>query len=152
DSAEESRYVETLARRGYRFVARVEESLLPEVAEPKQLDIRKKNIEPNIVVLEIAGKIVLGHECQRIESYIAELLRENQRKIVFDISEVTHLDSTGVGILVLCSGRIAESGGELRVSNAREIVREVLKIARIDNIIHLYPTTAAAIEGFGPRD
>jgi anti-anti-sigma regulatory factor len=57
-------------------------------------------------------------ECQQIEWLIASLLSEGEKKIIFDVSRVCRLDSAGVGILVMCHGKVKEATGELRVAGA----------------------------------
>jgi anti-anti-sigma factor len=148
DSAEEHRYIETLPRRGYRFVAPVEELGIPAAAQRRELDIQRKRIEPDVVVVEIVGRIILGHECQQIEWLIADLLSKNERKIIFDISGISHIDSTGVGIIVMCFGNLKKAGGELHVAGAKGTVEQVLKMTNVDKVIPLYPTMAEAVEAF----
>jgi len=67
---------------------------------------------------------------------------------VFDISGVTQIDSTGLGIIVVCAGELSEAGGELRVAGAKGMVEKVLKITNVYRILPLYPTAAAAVEEF----
>ena len=148
DSADKHRYFETLPRRGYRFVVSVEQLGVRTAAHQRELEIERKRIEPDIVLVEIAGRIILGPECQQIEWLIANLLLENEKKIIFDISGVNYVDSTGVGIIILCFGRVMKAGGELRVAGAKGIVKELLKMVKADIIMPLYPTAAAAIEAF----
>ncbi len=147
DSAETPRFIETLARRGYRFIAQVEEFGEPPAASPRlQLAIRR--LEPDIVVAEIAGRIVLGPECQQIERLVSDLLRSNETRVIFDLSGVSHLDSTGVGIIVVCSGELKRAGGELRVVGAKGIVEQILRTTRVDTIVSLHATEGAAAEAF----
>ncbi len=152
DSAKAHLYVETLDRRGYRFTSPVEELGTAPAGQRRELDIQRKRIEPDLVVVEIAGKIVAGPECAQIEWLISDLLSQDEKKIVFDLSEVTHLDSTGVGIVVMCFGKVKKAGGDLRVAGARGIVEEVLKMTKVDRIIFLYPTAAAAVAGPAGQD
>jgi DNA-binding winged helix-turn-helix (wHTH) protein len=55
DSAGEHRYVETLARRGYRFVGAVEDLGALSTRVGRELDIAEKRIEPDIVVVPSTG-------------------------------------------------------------------------------------------------
>ena len=151
DSAEDHQYIETLARRGYRFTSPVEELGSPAAAQRRELNIQRRLIEPDTVVVEIVGRIVFGPECQQIEWLIADLLSEDEKKIIFDISGVSHIDSTGVGIIVMCFGKMKKAGGDLRVAGARGIVEGVLKMTKVDSIISLYPTAAAAVAGAAGR-
>jgi anti-anti-sigma factor len=148
DSADEHRYFETLVRRGYRFVSPVEQLGIPSTPHQRELDIRIKHIGTEVAVVEMAGRISFGTECQQIEWLTGDLLRENQKKIIFDLSWVTQVDSTGIGIIVVCSGKVREAGGELRVAGARGIVEAAFKTSKVDRIVALYPNAAAALEGF----
>ena len=47
------------------------------------LTIGRKQIEPDVAVLEMNGRIVLGNDAKTIEWNLAELLKENQKKVVF---------------------------------------------------------------------
>jgi len=148
DTAERPRYIETFERRGYRFVAPIEEFAPVPVPQLRELEIQRKRIEPDVVLVEIAGKIVYGLECQQIEWLIAELLQQGEKKIIFDISRVRHLDSSGVGIMVMCSGKVKEAGGELRVAGAEAHVKAILKMTEVGKILSLYPSSSEALEGF----
>jgi anti-anti-sigma factor len=151
DSAEEHRYVETLARRGYRFAGTVEEPSTLSTSVGRELNIAEKRIEPDIVVVEIRGRIIFGPECHQVEWLIAHLLAQDEKKIILDISRVTRVDSTGVGIIVLCFGKVMNAGGELRVAGTQGIVKDTLKIAKVDSLMVLYPTVEAATEGLRGR-
>lgn len=145
DSAKDQRYIETLGGRGYRFVSPVEQLGAPAELQHRDLNIQRKLIEPDIVIVEIGGRIVFGPECQQIEWLISDLLSQGQKEIIFDVSGVSHIDSTGVGIIVMCFGKVKKAGGNLRVAGARGIVEEVLKMTNVDRIVVLYPTVADAI-------
>ena len=68
------------------------------------LNIQKRRIGADVVVLGVAGRITLGRDCQEVESQVEDLLKEHEKKIIFDFSELQYLDSTGVGILAACGG------------------------------------------------
>jgi len=112
------------------------------------LEIRTKQLAPDIVVLEIAGRITLGRESKQLEWAVESLVGEGRKKVIFDIAGVTNVDSTGIGIIVMSSGKLKKAGGELRVAGASAHVGEVMKMTNVDQIVVLHPTTAAAAAGF----
>jgi anti-anti-sigma factor len=148
DAAEKPRYIETLERRGYRFVAIVEQIGTEPTTQLRELDVQRRRVEPDVVLIEIAGKVVYGTECRQLEWLTAELLAEGERKIIFDISRVQQVDSTGVGIVIMCSGKVKDAGGELRIAGAEGHVKTVLKISGVGKILALYPSRSEALEGF----
>lgn len=110
------------------------------------LNIQKRRVGADVVVIGLAGRITLGLECQEVEWQVEDLLKEHEKKIVLDFSELKYLDSTGVGILVMCSGKVKQAGGELSVVGAQGIVEQTLKMTRVDQIVTLYGSVEAAAE------
>ena len=49
------------------------------------LNVQRTNVEPGIAVLVMTGRIAMGSDSQRIEWGLAELLRENCTKVIFDL-------------------------------------------------------------------
>ena len=111
------------------------------------LEIEKK-AAGNIVVLEMTGRITLGRDCQQIETGVDELVRGKQTRIVFDLSKVKYMDSSGVGIMVMCSGKVRGAGGELRLAGATGVVEQTLQLTRMSAIMPTFATLAEALAGF----
>ncbi len=112
------------------------------------LTIEGKQLPPDITVLEMSGRIIMGNNSRDVELKIAEVLAENKKKIIIDLAGVTMLDSTGVGILVVVQAKIKKEGGELRISGATGVVEEILKMTSVDKIVHFFPDVAAAAANF----
>jgi len=112
------------------------------------LNIERKRLEPDISVVEMRGRIVLGNDSKTVEWTLKELLDANQRKIIFDLTGVTMLDSTGVGIVVMCYAKVKKSGGELRIAGANGIVDETLRLTNVQRLIDFCPTVAEAAASF----
>jgi anti-sigma B factor antagonist len=115
------------------------------------LEIDTKRIEPDITLVELAGKILLGRESQRIEALVQDLLRQNEKKIILDITRVDHLDSTGIGILAYCFGTLNRIGGEMRIAGAQGKVLHLLQITRLDKVLPLYSSVEAACIGLDAK-
>ena len=83
-----------------------------------------------------------------IEWNLAGLLKENQKKVVFDLAGVTLVDSTGVGIIVMCYAKLKKSGGVLRVAGVNGMVEDTLRLTSVDKLIEFYPSVAEAAARF----
>jgi anti-anti-sigma factor len=112
------------------------------------LEIQTKELPPDIVVVEVAGRITIGRDCKQLEWTTDQLVREKKKKIILDLSGVTHIDSTGVGILVMSAGLVKGAGGELRVAGAKGHVEEVLRLTNVHQLIGVHTSTIAAAESF----
>ena len=114
------------------------------------LNIDRKKVEPDVALLEMSGRISMGSDSQKIEGGLAELIKEDFKKVVFDLKDVIYLDSSGIGILLTCYAKLKKAGGSLHISGAHGIVEETLRHASVNRIVPLYPTSAEAISSFKP--
>jgi anti-sigma B factor antagonist len=112
------------------------------------LTIETKHVEPDIVVLEMTGRITLGNDCRQVEWTTTKLVEEKRTKVIFDLSGITHVDSTGIGIIVMVAGQMKKAGGQLRVAGANDHVEQLLKVTSVDQIVALHPTATAAAADF----
>jgi anti-sigma B factor antagonist len=112
------------------------------------VQIARKELEPGIVVLELSGPLQMGVECTRLELAMDQLISDKQTRVVIDLSNVTKLDSGGLGKLVHCFSRMKTAGGALRLAGTTGMIDGVLKLAHADRFLKAYPTAREAAESF----
>src|ERR1700690_3171635 len=95
------------------------------------LEIQTRNVDPDIVVLELTGRITMGRDSKQLEWSTDNLIREKKKKVVFDLTGVTHIDSTGVGIIFMSAGQLKQAGGALR-GCAQGHIEGLLKMTNIN--------------------
>ena len=110
------------------------------------LSVTSRKQESGITVIEIGGRVTLGQERGRIEDAVLKALNEGAQKLVLDLSEVSYIDSTGIGIIAWCFGKIGQKRAHGAVAGANGLVLEVFKLTRLDTVIHFYPDMASACE------
>jgi anti-sigma B factor antagonist len=112
------------------------------------LTISRTHVAPDIEILHMNGRIVLGNDAKTVEWKVDELLKEGCKNAIFDLTGVTVLDSTGVGILVVCFARMKKAGGMLHIAGARGMVEQTLRMTNLDRLMELYPTVPEAASHF----
>ncbi len=108
-------------------------------------DTEQNTLESGVLVIALSGTMTMGNQLQRFEWMIEELTKNNQNKIVFDMSKITYLDSSGIGVLVKCSALIRNSGGKLRLAGLNDRVLATLKLVGLDEVLPINPTMEEAI-------
>jgi anti-sigma B factor antagonist len=108
------------------------------------LNIVERRVEPDITVLELTGRLALGRESQRIETLVEELVKKRAGKVVLDLTGVEYIDSTGIGIIALASGKLRGAGGTMALVASEGRVLQMIKLTQIDAILTVHPTVAAA--------
>ncbi|MGH9671693.1 MAG: STAS domain-containing protein [Bryobacteraceae bacterium] len=112
------------------------------------LDINQRQVEPDLVVVEMKGRITLGRESQRLETVIRELLDAGVRRVVFDMSGVDYADSSGLGILTFCFATMKKSGGALRFANPTGRLQELFRFTMLDKVFAIFPNVDDATRDF----
>jgi anti-sigma B factor antagonist len=109
------------------------------------LSLTTRMREPGITVIELNGRITLGRESSQIEAAVLKALNEGAHKLIVDMSGVTYIDSTGIGIIAYCFGRMNQKGAKGAVAGANGLVLDVFKLTRIDSVVSFYPDLDAAV-------
>ena len=111
------------------------------------LTLETRKCEPGILVIELGGRITLGPERGQIQAAVVKALNEGVKKLVFDLTKVAYIDSSGIGIIAYCFGKISQQGGNAVVVGAGGLVKEVFKFTRLDNVIPFFPDVDSACVG-----
>lgn len=105
----------------------------------------RRNDESGIVVMAITGTMTMGNQLLQLEWSVGDLIKNQQNRIVFDMSKVTHIDSSAIGILVTCHGNVRNSGGELRFAGVTDQVLTILRMVSLDKLLPLDASVDAAV-------
>ena len=114
------------------------------------LKIERKEMKPGVVVLTMTGPIRMGPDCKQVEKKVEELIAAGEKHVVFDLSGVHIIDSSGLGQIVTCFSKLKKSGGFLHLVGVRGTLSGILKMTHVDKVMKIYPTALAASEDFGP--
>ncbi len=111
------------------------------------LQLSHEEIAPGTVAVTVAGKLMLGPEGERIVSLVDQLLAEGIRTIIFDLTAVTVIDSTGIGRFIASYNKIVGAGGEMRMAGATGHVFHSFKVSLLDQVFPFYPAVEDALRG-----
>jgi len=90
----------------------------------------------------------MGRESAGIEVLVRKLLGENRKKLVFDLSGVNYIDSTGLGIQTFCSATMQAGSAALRVAGAQPLPQKLFELTNLDKILSFFPTVEDARRDF----
>lgn len=113
------------------------------------LQIDHEEIKPGIILIKLTGRVMLGAESQQIETLVSDLISQGRRNFVFDMSGVSHIDSTGIGRFISSFNKVREVSGSLRLASAGGQVRDGFRVTRLDTVFQFYPDIESACEGLG---
>src|ERR1700722_3240912 len=101
----------------------------------------------NVYLIQCKGRIILGAEVKALEVALEEGAREFSRLVV-ELSEVSRLDSIGLGLLVRFAERMRRRGGDLRLAGSPQFLTDLLKLTRVSTSLASYATEEEAIQSY----
>jgi anti-sigma B factor antagonist len=102
----------------------------------------------DVTILDMAGRIDLGEGSVVFRDTIRGLLGKDIRKIVANMSEVSYIDSSGIGEVFSGVVLAMNRGGSLRLSNLTKRVKDLLQITKLYTAIDVYDTEDSAVASF----
>ena len=105
--------------------------------------------EHNVPVLDIGGELVLGEPTRALRDCARELVDSGESFVIFNMAEVTCLDSAGIGEIVACHKRARDRGGQIRLVVTGKS-RELLLLYELNKIIEMFEEIGPALADFPP--
>jgi anti-sigma B factor antagonist len=98
-----------------------------------------------VTVLILDGRVVLGEETNALREKVKSLLAEGKQKLVLDMSNVTLIDSAGLGTLVGLHQSASTRGASLRLCNLGAKFKELLQMTRLLTVFDVSNNEAEAV-------
>ena len=101
-----------------------------------------------VVIVTPKGRILDGTDTNRLREKIEEFVRIGARRMVIDLGEVPHMDSSGIRILVAALNNLNHAGGELHLARITDRVEDLIAITQLTEKFKTYPSVEAAVSNF----
>jgi anti-sigma B factor antagonist len=105
-----------------------------------------------------AGAVVIRPKMPRVDIEVAgqfraallQLVEQGHRRLVVDMSEVSFIDSSGLGALVSALKALKTQGrnGDIRLAGVQQPVVALLEIIRLQRVFTSYPSVELAVGSF----
>src|ERR1700676_974414 len=116
------------------------------------LQITRRTLQPGMIALEIKGSLHSGPECAKLTQEVDKLIEARETRVIFEMSGVTHADSSAIGVIVKCFTKLKSANGTLRIACAQSMVDYSLKLTKVDRVIEIFPSVDQAAKGFSVPD
>ena len=100
----------------------------------------------DVTLVRARGDIDL-YSAPTLRTQLLELIAAGQRCLVVDLSEVTFLDSSGLGVLVGALKRVRADDGWVRLVCPDERLFKLFRVTGLTKAFTIHATTEAAISG-----
>ncbi len=102
-----------------------------------------------VTVVTCHGRITFGEDAAALRENLKRLL-SSSRQIVLNLSEVSYIDSGGLGTLVGVYSSARSAGADIKLTGLGQRLRDVLQVTKLVTVFEAYDTDKEAIAAF-PR-
>lgn len=111
--------------------------------------MKVREIKQNdVVILELSGRMTEGSDTKALSTKINSMIDDGLKKLVFDLSKVHWIDSSGLGLLIRGYTHIQKNGGELKLARVTRSVNSLLQMTKLTTVFGIYDTIDEAIASF----
>lgn len=101
--------------------------------------------EKRTLLVELLGELD-HHAASKIKDEVDEKLRSsNAVNIIFDFSNITFMDSSGIGVIMGRYKKTRALGGRVIACGMNAQIMRIMEMSGIDKIIKLVPSTQKAL-------
>jgi anti-sigma B factor antagonist len=101
-----------------------------------------------VVIVDLFGQLRLGEGTSRLRQVVQELLDQNYKKILLNMENVLHIDSSGIGELMGCYTSVKNKGGELKLLQLNKNVRNLMEVTRLYSIFDSHDDIPTAVKSY----
>jgi anti-sigma B factor antagonist len=103
------------------------------------------DLQDDVVVFEVSGKIMGGEETTLFHGKIHEYIQQNKKNMIIDLKNVEWMNSVGLGMLISALTTVKNAGGRLVLANIDKI-ESILTITRLITVFEHFDTREEAIK------
>lgn len=103
--------------------------------------------EGSVTLLDLSGRLT-SFETVALREAVAQLLKQQRKHIVLNLSALRYLDSSGIGELARNYVSVVKQGGQMKVVGLSSKVEEVLKITQLYQVFPEFPSEEDAVNSF----
>jgi len=107
------------------------------------LKIEKRLVE-GVAIVSCNGRIMFGEEANALRDSLKEAL-SSTRHLILNLSDVTYVDSGGLGTLVGVYSSARAGGADIRLTGLGQRLRDMLQITKLATVFAVYDSEQQAL-------
>lgn len=102
----------------------------------------------DVVSLGIRGNMMGGPETISIHDKVKELIDQDKKKVIIDLSHVKWMNSSGLGTMMGCLTSLKNVDGDLKLCGVTEKVKSLFMITKLITLFETYDSLDEAVKAF----
>ena len=108
----------------------------------------KQNAKGDVMVLNLSGKIMGGPDHEKFMTEVKTLIAGGHVDVLLDMSKVSWVNSTGLGILVSGYHTLKKNGGRLKICQVSDRIDNILNVTQLKLVFETFDSCDEALASF----
>ena len=101
-----------------------------------------------IGVIDVKGSLVGGEETDALRSAVADFVEQGTKNLIIDLSKVTYLNSTAIGVLVSAHATFSRNKGHVKLCGINKNINNIFVITKLTLVFDVVETRDEAVKAF----
>jgi anti-sigma B factor antagonist len=101
-----------------------------------------------VTVLDLSGRITMGEDGNLLKDKLQSLLHQGKKNILFNLDQVSYVDSAGLGAIVSAYTTVTREGGTLKLANVTKKLQDLLSITKLLTVFETFDSEGEALRSF----
>lgn len=102
----------------------------------------------DVIVLRMNGKLMGGPDADAFQKQIKDLVARGKKQLVVDMSQVSWVNSTGLGILIAGYSTVKNAGGVLKLVGVNKRIDQIFMVTKLHTIFETFDEESQALASF----
>ncbi len=102
----------------------------------------------DVTVIDASGRITLGEGSSAFRDMIKDLASQGHKKVLLNLTDVSYIDSSGIGEMVSGFTTITNHGGQLKLLGLNKRVKDLLQITKLYTVFEVFDDEAPAVRSY----
>jgi anti-sigma B factor antagonist len=101
-----------------------------------------------IGVIEVRGSLVGGEETDELRNAVADFVEQGTKSLIIDLSKVTYLNSTAIGVLVSAHTTFSRNKGRVKLCGINKNINNIFVITKLTLVFDVVEAREEAVKAF----
>ncbi len=97
-------------------------------------------------ILKIDDEKLLSTNAPQLKTELIMLNTEGIRNVILDLSDVAHIDSSGLSAILIGNRICKEASGTFILTGLNDQVRRLIEISQLEPVLNIIPTVSESVD------
>ncbi len=106
----------------------------------------KKELKDGVAVIYLSGNLLGENANGPVLEYVKQQLDGGVKKVLFNLTDLKYINSTGLGMLMSALAKVKNAGGDMYLCNVPDLMTKILKMMKLESAFSISASEEEAVK------